>query len=237
MTRDDFVENVKNTILGNPHEDYPFPQLLMAEYDRLTAALDAARRELDLCHMETVETLKALGMENMDDITQDDVTARIDRLVEAEKERNYISAELKRIRSERDESDREQTRLKKLLDEAQEAVRVYVKERDAARRELADALGLLASAQAVREGMPGPEWVRVEDGLPEVNEVGWSDDVLLAYKVIGCAYRGAQMVSRYHYNLAIKKYVWSYSNYVLGDWGYEAYAWMPLPKGPEVSHD
>jgi len=108
---------------------------------------------------------------------------------------------------------------------------------DAARRELADALGLLASAQAVREGMPGPEWVRVEDGLPEVNEVRWSDDVLLAYKVIGCAYHGAQTVSRYHYDRAAEKYVWSYSNYVLGDWGYEAYAWMPLPKGPEVSHD
>jgi hypothetical protein len=78
-------------------------------------------------------------------------------------------------------------------------------------------------------------WVPVGERLPEVNEAGWSDYVQLAYKVIGCKYSGAQTVSRFHFDVELKAYVWDYlSGDILESWGYEAYAWRPLPVPPEV---
>jgi hypothetical protein len=91
-----------------------------------------------------------------------------------------------------------------------------------------------AELSALREAT---RWIYLPE-TPKVNEVQWSYSVQLAYKTIGCEYRGLQRVSRYYFDaLKTNSWQWEYGNTTLSDMGYEAVAWhelLPLPLAEET---
>ncbi len=86
----------------------------------------------------------------------------------------------------------------------------------------------LAEAQAEIKRLT--EWIPVSERLPELNEVQWSENVQLAYKTIGCEYKGQQCASRYYFDIShTKTFQWEYGvTGTLEGMGYEAVAWKPL---------
>lgn len=97
---------------------------------------------------------------------------------------------------------------------------------------------LAAARQRIEELEQAQRWIPVNDRLPELNEYGWSDPVLLAYRVIGSMNRpGLQEVTRYfhqHIQGIDQGMQWEHgSNGTMDGYGYEPVAWRPLLEFPE----